>query len=319
MQRFVAGPNEGRLDIFLARRADVSRSRVQALVRQGAITVNGRPVRPGYRLEEGDVIEAELLPPPAPSLEPQQIPLRVVYEDADLLVIDKPAGLTVHPAPGHPSGTLVNAILGLGTTLSPGEAMRPGIVHRLDKDTSGLMVVAKNERAHQRLARQFVHRGVRKEYLALLEGRLRPEHGAIDAPIGRDSRFRQRMAVSEQGRPARTGYRVLEYLDGYTLVLASLETGRTHQIRVHFAAIGHPVVGDPVYGHTAIRGPKAQRNGGTAEQRSRGAALGAEVPRQFLHAHILGFDHPADGRRLEFESELPKDLQDALASVRRGR
>ncbi|MBI2887833.1 MAG: RluA family pseudouridine synthase [Chloroflexi bacterium] len=281
---------EGRLDRFLADRSGVSRSQVQRLIEQGRVRVNGRACKANYLLEPGDRIEAHLAPAAPPSLEPQAIPLTVVYQDEDILVIDKPAGLTVHPAPGHPDRTLVNALLSLCPELQAEEgSLRPGIVHRLDKDTSGLMVVAKHAAAHEALSRQLQERSVTKVYLALVVGRLVPERGAIEAPIGRDPRRRQRMAVVERGRAARTDYQVEAYLEGYTLLRVMPQTGRTHQIRVHLAAIGHPVVGDRVYGHAS-----------------------ALCPRQFLHAHVLGFRHPGDGRYVEFTAALPEDLQQAV-------
>ena len=234
------------------------------------------------------------VPPPRPvSVEPEPIPLKLVYSDAHLLVVDKPAGLTVHPAPGHPSGTLVNALLALCPDLKGvGGELRPGIVHRLDKDTSGLMVVAKTSEAHLALSRQIKERRVRKGYLALVTGKLQPAEGIIDAPVGRDTRNRKRMAIVGSGREARTRYRVLRSSESYSLVEAFPETGRTHQIRVHLASLGHPLVGDHVYGKRS-----------------------ALVGRQFLHAHILGFRHPATGGWKEFTSPLPADLEEALSMV----
>jgi 23S rRNA pseudouridine1911/1915/1917 synthase len=216
-----------------------------------------------------------------------------VYQDDELLVLDKPAGLTVHPAPGHPSGTLVNALLAICPDLRGiGDRVRPGIVHRLDKDTSGLMVVAKSHRAHLSLSRQIKERKVKKGYLALVSGELKPREGVIDAPIARNPRDRKRMAVVAGGREARTRYKVLRSNGEYSLVEAFPETGRTHQVRVHFASLGHPLVGDHVYG-------------------KRSAFLG----RQFLHAHLLGFSHPDTGEWREFTSPLPPDLQLALDMV----
>ena len=293
--RFLVETESERLDKFLASRIDLSRTRIQSLIAQGAVLVNGRPSKTGYRLAAGDEIEARILAPTPVALEPQAIPLRVVGQDDDLLVVDKPAGLTVHPAPGHPDRTLVNAVLALCPELQ-GEngSLRPGIVHRLDKDTSGLMVVAKHPAAHEYLARQLQDRSVTKRYLALVRGRLTPGRGAIDSPIGRDPLRRLRMAVVERGRPSRTDYRVLEYLAKHTLLQVTPETGRTHQIRVHLAAIGHPVVGDAVYGHAVDW-----------------------CPRQFLHAHVLGFRRPSDGAFVEFRADLPPDLEQALAWAKR--
>ncbi len=297
-----------RLDVFVVRRCSgLSRSLVQRLIREGRVTVGGRPGRAGQRLERGDCVVARMRPDVPQPLRPEPIPLTIVYEDADLLVVDKPAALTVHPAAGVRRGTLAAALLAYRPELAGvGGPERPGIVHRLDRDTSGLLVVAKNEAARAALARQWKERQVEKGYLALVHGRLEPPQGVIDAPIGRDARHRQRMAVVEGGRAARTAYRVRRYLpagqaglpetprgrDVYSLVEVTLSTGRTHQIRVHFAALGHPLVGDRVYGRpsTVLR-------------------------RQFLHAHRLAFRHPVDGRPLEFESPLPEDLQVALERV----
>jgi 23S rRNA pseudouridine1911/1915/1917 synthase len=225
----------------------------------------------------------------------EPIPLTVIYEDEDILVIDKPAGLTVHPAPGHPSHTLVNAILTLcpGLTMS-GDVTRPGIVHRLDKDTSGLIVIAKNDFAREYLAAQFKSRTVTKRYLVLVKGRLSPEQGIIEAPIGRDPYHRRRMAIVETGKQAITQYQVRKYLDDYTLVEVSPLTGRTHQIRVHLSAIGYQVVGDPVYG-----------------------VKSAHLHRQFIHAYHLGFRLPSTGQYREFASPLPADLERALEQLAR--
>jgi 23S rRNA pseudouridine1911/1915/1917 synthase len=287
-----------RLDIFVARRCPgLSRSLVQRLVREGRVTVGNRPGRAGQRLERGDRVLVRMPPEEPETLRAEAIPLAILYEDADLLVVDKPAGLTVHPAAGVRRGTLAAALLAYRPELAAvGGPERPGIVHRLDRDTSGLLVVAKNEAARAALARQWKERLVEKGYLALVHGRLEPSQGVIDAPIGRDPRHRQRMAVVEGGREARTAYRVRRYLparparrDVYSLVEVTPSTGRTHQIRVHFAALGHPLVGDRVYGRPS-------------------GVLG----RQFLHAHRLAFRHPVDGRPLEFESPLPEDLRQAL-------
>lgn len=285
-----------RLDAYLARAVpDLSRSHAQKLIEAGRVLVNGRPAKAALRLAPGDEVRVHLPEPQPVTPAPEPIRLEVVYEDADLIVVNKPAGLTVHPAPGHPSGTLVNALLAHCPDLSGinGE-LRPGIVHRLDKDTSGLLVVAKNDRAQLALSEQFAGREVLKAYLALVEGRPQPA-GVIDAPIGRHPAQRKRMAVIAEGRPARTRYRVVAQWDEAALVVALLETGRTHQVRVHFAAIGHPVVGDPVYGR---RSPL--------------------VARQFLHAWRLGFRHPRTGAWLEFEAPLPEDLRSALATLLQG-
>ena len=301
--RFTAGePDAGsRVDTFVqARDAYFSRSRAAALAREGRVTVNGRAVKPSAIVRSGDVVVV-VVPPPSPlDLAPQDIPVGIVYEDDHLVVVDKPAGLTVHPAPGHPDGTLVNALLALVADLPGiGGVERPGIVHRLDKDTSGLIVVAKTDAAHRSLSRQMKERSVQKSYVALTTGTMRDDDGEIDAPIGRHPKHRKKMAVVEEGRAALTRYRVMERFDGphgrFTLVEAHPVTGRTHQIRVHLASIGHPIVGDAVYGR---RSPL--------------------VPRHFLHAARLEIALPPDEtERKTFESPLPDDLADALSELRR--
>jgi len=276
-----------------ARVPELSRTRVQKLIAAGNITVNGQPAKPGLRLNPGDRIDIDIPPAPPRELKPEAIPLKIIYEDDDLLVVDKPAGLTVHPAPGHPAHTLVNAILAHFPHLADvGDSLRPGVVHRLDKDTSGVMLVAKNSAAQADLAKQFKSHSVTKAYLALVRGRLEPENGIIEADIGRDPHNRKKMAVVAEGREARTEYRVVKYIGGYTLLEIMPETGRTHQIRVHLEAIGFPVVGDKVYG-----------------------VKSEYLSRQFLHASRLGFKLPSTGEYVEFESELPPDLEKALEAI----
>ncbi len=294
VRRFTAEAPGERLDRFLAGRCpDLSRSRIQELIREGRVKVNGVIVtKPALRLRGGQLVEVEVTPRPPLGVVPTPLPLKVVYEDEDLLVIDKPAGLVVHPGAGHPTDTLANALVAyLGRMPTPDE--RPGIVHRLDKDTSGLMVAAKNEAAHRRLQADLKARRFKKGYLALVEGRLSPPEGIIDAPVGRDPRRRTRMAVVSTGRPAVTRYRVREYLGGATLVEVWPETGRTHQIRVHFASLGHPLVGDRLYGRAC-----------------------PTLNRHFLHAFYLGFPHPRSGQWLEFTSPLPPELEAELARRR---
>ena len=293
----VATPGE-RLDLFLAQHCtDLSRSQVQRLIEGGYVTVNGRAARSAWKPQPGQVISLTIPPPEPVEVIPQEMPLNIAYEDDDILVVDKPPGLTVHPAPGHSHSTLVNALLAYCTDLQGiGGILRPGIVHRLDKDTSGLMVVAKNQKAHATLSRQFKERSIKKGYVALVRGSLESRDGIIEAPIGRDPKNRKRMAVVDGGKEARTGYRVREYLEGFTLVQAFPETGRTHQIRVHFASIGHPVAGDAIYG------PKTPG-----------------LERQFLHAHLLGFRLPGTEEYVEFISELPPDLSDFLQMLRERR
>lgn len=273
---------------------ELSRSRVHKLIEDGNVQVAGRPSKPALRLEAGAAVTVRVPPPVVATAAPEAIALDVIFEDADLVVINKPAGMTVHPSPGHPSATLVNAILAhCGDLSGVGGVLRPGIVHRLDRDTSGVIVVAKNDAAHQALARQLKDRRVEKTYVALVEGTPKPAHGIIDAPIGRDPRKRQRMAVVARGREAATGYGVLERFRGASLVEAQPRTGRTHQIRVHFAAIDHPVVGDRVYG--------------------KGSPL---VGRQFLHALRIGFEHPRTHESVEFQAPLAPDLDAALRELR---
>ena len=290
----VAGIAGVRLDRFIAESCpELTRTHAQKLITEGDITVNGKKAKPSLRLDSGDKVDIIVPPTPPSPLAPEPIPLNVIYEDEDLLVVDKPPGLTVHPAPGHPDHTLVNALLSHVPHLAQiSDSLRPGIVHRLDKDTSGLMLVAKNQAAQMNLMEQFRTRSIVKAYLVLVKGRLVPEEGIIDAAIGRDASNRKRMAVVKEGRPARTQYRVVKYMSDYTLLEVMPETGRTHQIRVHLAAIGYPVVGDAVYG---VKSP--------------------HLSRQFLHACRLGFRLPSSGEYVEFKSELPEDLEKALKEI----
>jgi 23S rRNA pseudouridine1911/1915/1917 synthase len=285
---------ETRLDKYLSMECpELSRSRIQKLIEQGHILVNNLVAKVSQRLNHGDEISM-LLPLAEPtSLIPEPLELDIVYEDNDLIVLNKPAGLTVHPAPGHTSHTLVNALLAYCPELAQfGNSLRPGIVHRLDKDTSGLMIIAKNSVAQQNLINQFKSHLVSKGYLVLVKGRLSPAHGIIDAPIGRHPANRKRMAIVSSGRQAKTSYKVKEYLNNYTLLEVSIETGRTHQIRVHFAAIGYPVIGDSTYGIRSIYSK-----------------------RQFVHAYRLGFRLPSNGEYREFFCDLPHDLKQTLSLI----
>jgi len=298
-----------RLDVWLTRNApELSRARVQALIAEGRVTLDGEPSRASLRLRGGEAVCLTIPDPVAARPTPEDIPLRVVYEDDRLLVIDKPAGLVVHPGAGQAQGTLVNALLHLVKDLSGvGGVLRPGIVHRLDRGTSGLLVVAKDDEAHRALARQFAGRTVEKEYLAIVHGQPAPKAGTIALPIGRDPVHRQKMSVrAPRGRAARSDYAVVEALDGAALVRIRIHTGRTHQIRVHLAAVGHPVAGDATYGGT--RSPSARRPEAKA-------ALQA-LERPALHAAQLAFSHPATGSRLTFESPLPGDLVRVLDALR---
>jgi 23S rRNA pseudouridine1911/1915/1917 synthase len=295
-----------RLDKYVAQMVpDLSRSRAQKLIEEGLVTVSGGIAKPSYRVEIGDLIAVRIPPPEPTEVKPEAIPLDIVYEDEDIIVVNKPAGMVVHPAYGHRTGTLVNAVLAYCPDLAGVEDdQRPGIVHRLDKDTSGLIIVAKHDAARRHLQRQFKRREVRKVYVALLEGHLEPTRGVIEAAIGRDKKRRKRMAVVEGGREARTEYRVMEYFTDkpgkvsrpYTLVEAEPQTGRTHQVRVHFASIGHPLAGDPVYGF-------------------RKQSLSA-LRRQFLHARALGFRLPGSGEYVKLTAELPDDLRVVLEELR---
>jgi 23S rRNA pseudouridine1911/1915/1917 synthase len=275
----------------------LSRTQAQRLIEEDQVTVNEALEKASYKLSAGDRVLVRI-PPLTPShLSPEDIPVSILYEDDDILVVDKPAGLTVHPAPGHRGHTLVNAILSHLTAVSDG-AQRPGIVHRLDKDTSGVMVIARNPIAHENLAAQFKQHTVKKVYLTLVRGHLVPEEGVIEAPIGRDSSDRKKMTVvgESRGRSALTHYKVIRYSGDNTLLEVMPRTGRTHQIRVHLAAIGYPVVGDATYG---VKSPV--------------------LSRQFLHAHKLGFCLPSTGKYVEFTSALPEDLEKALEEIRTGK
>ncbi|BAF59999.1 MAG: RluA family pseudouridine synthase [Pelotomaculum sp.] len=287
-----------RLDLFLAGEMEgLTRTYVQKLIAEGMASVNGQRGRASYRVKPGDVVVLQVPEPEGLEIKKEPIPLEVYYEDADVIVINKPRGMVVHPADGNYSGTLVNALLYHCSDLSGiNGVMRPGIVHRLDKDTSGLIMVAKNDTAHLSLARQLKERQITRRYLALVHGLLKEQSGMVDAPIGRDPRDRKKMAVLQKNaKQAVTRYRVLERFKGYTYIELMLETGRTHQIRVHMSYIGHPVVGDLKYGpsrpHFGLEG-------------------------QFLHAAVLGFHHPRTGEYLQFEAPLPDVLKAVLEKLR---
>jgi 23S rRNA pseudouridine1911/1915/1917 synthase len=289
------GEEKIRIDLYFTQKEIYpSRSQIRNLITQSKIRVNSSPVKASYILKNGDVID--LAPPEQKELEikAEAIPLDIIYEDEYLLVVNKPAGMIVHPAGKIRSGTLVNALLyHCQDSLSGiGGVIRPGIVHRLDKDTSGLMVAAKNDVAHLDLSRQIENHQVIKKYIALVHGKLRDDSGIIDAPIGRSLKNRKKMAVTEgKSREAITQFKVLKRFSGYTLVEATLRTGRTHQIRVHLAFIGYPIVGDQLYTH-----------------RKRGL----NISRQALHSHILGFVHPSSKKYMEFSAPLPQDIQELI-------
>lgn len=291
-----------RLDKFLPEQLpEFSRTRIQQWIRAGRVRVNGAPAEAAYRLKGGEQIEVEPAMPPPLRAEPEPIPLVVLYEDEHVIAVDKPAGMVVHAGAGRRSGTLVNALLArYGSLSQSGGELRPGVVHRLDRLTSGVILVARNDLAHQRLAAQFAAREIEKTYLALVHREMREDHGFIKAPIGRDPHRRTRMSARvRQGREAATEFRVLRRFPGFTYLEVHPKTGRTHQIRTHLASIGHPVVGDPVYG---------------APRRVEGMP---PLDRYFLHAHRIAFRHPATGELVTVESPLPAELQTWLEALER--
>lgn len=284
---------EERIDSYLAKELNISRSKVQKLIKQGLVTVNEKVVSSNYIVKCGDLISVNDDLNFEYSLEAEDIDIDVIYEDSDLLVINKASGMVVHPAPGHYSHTLVNALL-YRFQISGGEKYRPGIVHRLDKDTSGLMMVAKGEKTHEKLSRMIANKEVERHYLAIVDGVIKHDTGTIDAPIGRDANNRQKMAVTDvHGKEAITHFRVLETFSNHTLVECILETGRTHQIRVHMAYIGHPVSNDPLYG------------------RGKSTEFG-----QMLHSKSIKFKHPTTGKELFFEVDPPKEFLEKLEKLR---
>lgn len=304
---FNARPEDAgaRLDAFLASQIEGwSRARLQRLIENEDVLVNGKVARSSYKLRDGDEIEVELVAPPTDFFTPENIPVDIVYEDDTLVVVNKPAGLVVHPAAGTPSGTLANALAYHFQQL-PGTGVRPGIVHRLDRDTSGLLVVAKTEAALENLSDQFRDRTVYKSYVALVHGRVLSNSGKIDQPLARDPSNRTRMAVVRAGRNALTLYRVRQAFDRFTLLDVELKTGRTHQIRVHLAWMKHPVVSDETYGggrDNTIQDPRLR-----ARLRS--------LNRHFLHAEKLGFKHPTTGEFVKFESPLPVELSTLVETL----
>ena len=324
-----------RLDVFLVERLEgVSRARVQELIRQDKIRVDGSPAKASLRLRGAETIEV-LGPAERPPLRavPEDIPLDIVYEDSDVAVVNKPAGMQVHAGAGKTDsdqnrGTLVNALLHRFARLSKtGGDLRPGIVHRLDKQTSGLILVAKNDRAHQELAQQFASRKVKKTYIALVHGWLKAESGTIRSSIARDPVQRTRMTTRARGgREAVTHYRVLERMDSrwgkFSLVEVKIDTGRTHQIRVHMASLGHAVVGDTTYGAPRVAPPKAQKVARKPEPAAGGVPLigrgAATLPRNFLHAAALEFEQPRTGKKIALKAPLPEELRSFLVLLKRG-
>jgi 23S rRNA pseudouridine1911/1915/1917 synthase len=307
------GKKKERLDIYITGHVEnATRNKVQQAIRGGTVLVNGGRVRPSYTVMPDDVIRITLpRPAPAEAL-PENIPLEIVFEDDDLIVVNKPAGMVTHPAYGNYTGTLVNALLyHCGTLGSTGDPIRPGIVHRLDKDTSGVMVVAKNDVAHAKLAKQFALRTIRREYQAVVWGRFRESSGLIDAGLGRSKSDRKKMAVVVDGKSAATEYTVLEQFPYLALLRLKLRTGRTHQIRVHLAHINHPVFGDPTY-----NGRRIVWGSGTGAQKAQVQRLLSLMPRQALHAKTIGFVHPSTRRDLFFETALPGDMGGLLDSLK---
>ena len=305
--RVISGTREGgqRLDKALAEASGLSRERVKALIGEGAVTVaNTAITQASGKALDGAEFTIAVPPAAEAAARPQDIPLKVVFEDEHLIVVDKPAGLVVHPAAGNPDGTLVNALLHhcAGQLSGIGGVARPGIVHRIDKDTSGLLVVAKSDVAHEGLAKQFADHSIERVYLAVVSGQPNPREGTISAKVGRSDANRKKMAVlpndSSRGKHAVTHYKAVRMMDGCALVECRLETGRTHQVRVHLASIGHALMGDPVYGR--------------ANPRLRTVLKSLDFRRQALHAAILGFVHPVTGDKLRFESDLPQDMKELI-------
>ena len=306
----VSAENAGmRLDRFLATQLpELSRTRVQSLIDEGRVRLNGVAVKPSHRVEPGEIVVVEIPAPPPSGVEPEPIPIDVIYEDGDIAVINKPANMIVHPGAGAEAGTMVAALLhrfgGMDGLSRVGGPLRPGIVHRLDKGTSGALVIARTDAAHKALVEEFRDRGVEKTYVALLHGRAKGESGRIEMPIARDLRRRSRMtARRREGREARTDWRVRLRLGGFTFVEADLHTGRTHQIRVHFSALGTPVVGDTLYG--------------APRQEHVGKDLLPPLGRNFLHAARIAFEHPRTRKRVEFRAPLPPDLSGYMKNLAR--
>lgn len=294
----VCQENGIRLDAFVSSTCELSRSLAADIIDQGLVAVNGKKAKKSAKLSVGDQVSVEIPDLSEPEAVPQDIPLDIVYEDSDLLVVNKPKGMVVHPAPGNPDGTLVNALLFHCKDSLSGinGVLRPGIVHRIDKDTSGLLIVAKNDKSHNHLAEQIKEHSFTREYRAVVYGNVKQESGTVDAPIGRDPKNRQRMAVVYvNSKPAVTHYEALKRYEGFTFMKFRLETGRTHQIRVHMASLGHPLAGDPVYGPKKVI---TNLNG------------------QCLHAGLIGFVHPTTGEYMEFSSELPPYFTEYLKTLK---
>lgn len=290
---------KGRLDKYISDKIpDLSRTRVKELVKDGNILVNSKKEKVSYKVQENDQISVSVPAVKPLNIEPEDIPLDIIYEDADVIVVNKPQGMVVHPSAGHPDHTLVNALLYYTRDLADSpEGFRPGIVHRIDKDTSGLLMIAKNAKARESLEDQLAHKTNKRQYLAIVHGNFGEDDGLVDAPIGRNPHDRKKMAVVENGKNAITHFKVLEQFKGYSLIMCQLETGRTHQIRVHMAYIGHPVAGDPLYG------PRKTLKG----------------KGQFLHAKVLGFEQPTTHEWLEFQVAPPHIFEERLSELRKNK
>jgi len=296
MNKILTAERAARLDVLVAAGCGVTRSQAAKWIAAGLCLLGGAAaLKAGTAVKQGDTIRVQIPAPKPATVEKEDIPIHILYQDSDLAVIDKPCGMVVHPAGGKNTGTLVNALLFALDGLSGiGGVQRPGIVHRLDKDTSGIMLVAKNDKAHLKLSRQLKDRSVEKHYLAVVEGAMKETKGLVDQPVGRSKRDRKKMAVIEDGRPAQTEWTVLERLRNATFLDVRIHTGRTHQIRVHMQSIHHPVAGDPVYG----------------------LKNGVKAPRLMLHAHTLAFTHPRTGERMYFQAPPSQEFEDALAKLR---
>ena len=309
--RAEAADRGSRLDKFLSEALpEVSRSRIQKLLEEGRILKDGSVPKGSEKLRGTDHFLITLPPPEPLKIEAENIPLDIVYEDKDLIVVDKPRGMVVHPAPGNYSGTLVNALMWHfeGELSGINGVLRPGIVHRIDKDTAGLLVVCKTDRAHQGMAQMLKTHDIERVYHAIVFGNIKEDTGTVDAPIGRDEQDRKKMGIRKDGRRAVTHYKVLERFGEFTYIEAQLETGRTHQIRVHMRSIGHPLLGDPLYGPSGVSGQAKGMLRGVSEE---------DIAGQLLVAKVLGFVHPITGERLHFEKELPDYFQRVLSALRR--
>jgi 23S rRNA pseudouridine1911/1915/1917 synthase len=307
-----AGEHRKRIDVYLTHQIEnATRSKVQYAIVSGMVLVNGKVVKPSHQLSPNDIIDVTFPRPPRMEAKPEEIPLDVVYEDESLLIINKPAGMVTHPAYGNYTGTLVNALLHHCNRLSKiNTELRPGIVHRLDKDTTGLMVVAKTDAVHAFLAKQFSKRTIDREYWAIVWGRFKKVKGTIEANLGRSKRDRKKVAVTEDGKSAVTEYEVLKEYEYLSLVRLHLKTGRTHQIRVHLTHIGHPVFGDPTY-----NGRSNTWNGLSGKKSQQAGNLLKLISRQALHAKTIGFIHPASKEFMKFDSELPKDMKEVMENI----